>query len=527
MKERFKKIVSVLLCISIMLSLCAIGASADNNAEIRAVSCEDELKNLNFDVPVIFVNGVGGEYYKGLSTETEDDDVQIWGPSSDVILGVVKENIFPLLRYLVFRNYDKITELLGEVAEPLFGEFACDENGVPDPDTGKKSTSDYELHDGVGYENSYSFDYDWRLDMSTVAAQLDEYVNYVMELTGSDKVAFAAMSMGCSVMTTYLYEYYYTDENYYERNHIDSVIFVAGAMNGVGVCEDPFSGNISVDSTSLMRFLAEIMLENKSTRAVYYVLEILYSIGALEPIVKYVNNLTQKLVEHGLHDAVADTMGTIPGFYALMGAQRYEETRDKIFNTAEKKEKYAKIIEVSDYYHECVQADNTKVIQSMLDDGINTAIIAEYGYSFIPITSDNDRMTDGTIATDRESFGATCAELDGTLGESYIQAEECECGKNHVSPDNQIDASTCAFPDITWFGKYMRHSASDRYIAQLANLIIYNDEQITVWDYSEYPQYLINSNNECLVPLTAENAGVILPYEKTTLFGKAFSKIKP
>lgn len=523
MKPYFKRLVSVLLCVSMVFSLCAVGASASNDAEIVTVSCEEKLANLNADVPVIFVSGVGGEYYKGLSTETEEDDVQIWGPQSDVILEIVKENIFEVLKCLIFGDYDELIALLGEIAVPLFGDFSCDENGVPDPDTGRKDTSDYELKSGYGYENSYTFVYDWRLNMSTVAAQLDEYVDYVMEITGSDKVAFAAMSMGNSVMTTYLYEYYYTAENYAERNHIDSVIFIAGAMNGVGVCEDPFSGNITVDSTSLMRFLAEIMLEDDSTKTIYYVLEVLYSLGALEPIVNYVNNLTQELIEHGLHEAVADTIGTIPGFYALMGAERYEETRDYIFSTPEKQAKYAKIIEAGDYYHECVQANNTKVIQSLLDDGINTAIIAEYGYSFIPITSDNNRMTDGTIATDRESFGATCAELDGTLGEGYIQAKECECGKNHVSPDNQIDASTCAFPDITWFGKYLRHTASDKYIAELANLVIYSDEQITVWHFAEYPQYLINLDDECLVPLTAENAGEIMPYEETTFLGKIFA----
>lgn len=526
MKNTFKKLVSVLLCVSMVFSLCAVGVSATDTAEIITVSCKEDLENLNADVPVIFVTGLEGEFYKGLSTETEEDDVQIWGPQGDVILDVVKNNIGKLLLYLIFNNYDAIIDLLGEAAEPIFGDFSCDENGVPDPDTGKKDTSDYEFKGDYGYENAYSFVYDWRCDMLTIAAQLDEYVNYVMELTGSDKVAFAAMSMGNAVMTTYLYEYYYIAENYAERNHIDSVVFIAGGMNGVGTCEDPFSGNINVDSTSLMRMLSEVMLGNESTETVYYLLEVLYSLGMFEPIVNYVDNLTQELIEHGLGDAVADTIGTVPGFYALMGAERYEEARELIFNTPEKKAKYAKIIEVSDYYHDNVQANNTKVIQSLLDDGINTAIIAEYGCTFIPVTSDNDRMSDGTIATDRESFGATCAEVDGTLGEGYVQAKECECGKNHISADNQIDASTCAFPDITWFGKYLRHTSEDKYIAELVNLVIYSEEQITVWNYTEYPQYLVNLDGESLVPLTAENAGEVLPYEETTLFGKFFSKLK-
>lgn len=518
-----KKLVSVLLCISMVFSLCAVGVSA---TEKTAVSCKDDLANLNADVPVIFVTGLEGEYYKGLSTETEDDDVRIWGPDTDVILEVVKENIVSLLWNIIIKDYGKIVEISARAADKIFGDFACDENGVPNPDTGKKDKSTSELKSINGYESSYSFVYDWRLDMRTIAAQLDEYVNYVMNLTGSDKVAFVAMSMGNAVMTTYLYDYYYAAEDYAERNHIDSVIFLAGAMNGVGTCEDPFSGNMSIDSTSILRMMSELMRDNEDTKDIYYAVEILYSLGLLDPITKFADNLTQELLANGFGDAVAGTIGTIPSFYALMSAERYSEARELIFNTPEKKAKYAEVIKDSDYYHDYVQANNVKVIKSLIDDGVNTAIIAEYGCTFIPVTSDNDRMSDGTIATDRESFGATCAEVDGTLGEGYVQAKSCACGKNHVSADNQIDASTCAFPDITWFGKYLRHTAGDEYWADLANLIIYSDEQVTVWDYTEYPQFLVSADGNGLVPLTAENAGEVLPYEETTLMGGFLQKFK-
>lgn len=521
-----KRFISVLLCVSMLLSLCVTGVSAADTAEIITVSCEEDLKNLSRDVPVIFVTGLEGEFYKGLSTETEDDDVRIWGPETDVILDAVMKNIVPLLWNLIIRDYEAVNAVAKKAVDVIFSDFACDNNGVPNPDTGKKNTSEYELIDGEnGYGNSYSFVYDWRCDMVTIAAQLDEYVNCILELTGSDKVAFVAMSMGNAVMTTYLYEYYYTAEDYDERNHIDSVIFLAGAMNGVGTCEDPFSGNMSVDSTSILRMMSELMLGNESTEGIYYFVEILYSLGLLDPITDYVNDLNQKLIENGLNDAVIDTLGTIPGFMALMSPERYEETREFIYDTPEKQAKYAAILEKSDYYHNNVQKNNVKVIQSMLDDGIKAAVIAEYGCTVIPLTSDNDRMSDGTIFTASESFGATCAEVDGTLGEGYVQAKECVCGKNHISADNQIDASTCAFPDITWFAKYLRHSDGDEYFGELIDLVIYSDRQITVWDYAEYPQYLVNLDGGCLVPLTAENAGEIIPYEETTLFGKTRSKL--
>ena len=263
-------------------------------------------------------------------------------------------------------------------------------------------------------------------------------------------------------------------------------------------------------------------MKGTGSEGVYKVLEVLYCFGVLDPVVNYVNNLVKDIFANGFNDAACDSIATIPGFYALMSPERYEETREYIFDTPEKKAKFAKIIEVSDYYHNNVQANSAKVIQSMLDDGINTAIIAEYGYTIIPITSDNDRMSDGTIATDRESFCATCADVDGTLGEGYKQAKDCPCGKSHISADNQIDASTCAFPDITWFGKYLRHTCGEEYIGDLVDLIVYGDEQTTVWTYEEYPQYLINLDGARLVPLTADNAGKVIPYEETTAIKKFF-----
>lgn len=520
-----KKFISVFLCVCMLFLMCATGASATDNADKIAVSCQEDLKNLNRDVPVIFVNGLQGEFYKGLSTETEEDDVRIWGPNTDTILTAVKENVVSLLWNLLIRNYKGVNATAKRAADTIFGDFVCDENGVPNPDTGRKDKSRYELQAVNGYENAYGFVYDWRLDMLTIAAQLDEYVDYVMELTGSDKVAFVAMSMGNAVMTTYLYEYYYIADDYEERNHIDSVIFLAGAMNGVATCEDPFSGNMSVDSTSILRMMSELMRGNEDTEGIYRFVEILYSLGMLDPITNYVNKLNTKLVENGLNDAVITNIALIPGFLALMNPERYEQARNYIFDTPEKQQKYAAIIEKSDYYHNNVQKNNVAVINSLMENGIRTAVIAEYGCTIIPLTSDNNRMSDGTILTASESFGATCAEVDGTLGDGYVQAKSCECGKSHISADNQIDASTCAFPDTTWFAKNLRHSEESKYVGELCDLIIYNDSQMTVWDYTEYPQYLINLDDSGLVPLTAENAGEIVPYEETTILGGFKKKI--
>ncbi len=506
----------------IVLAVCPAFAQVSETA----VSCQEDLAALERDIPVITVNGFGASIYKGLSTPSEEDDIQIWGPQSEVIVQAVALYGPQLAVWLATENYDKAADALCKALVPVFEEIACDENGVPNPDTGIKTVNTVEARDAYGFENRYSFTYDWRLDMHTISAQLDEYVKAIMEVTGSDKVAITAMSMGNCVFTTYLYEEYYSNPDYNtDEGHIDAGMFIAGAMNGVPACGETFSGNISVDSTSLMRFLSEKMIGETVLQAVYYALESMYAVGVLEPVMNYANMLTDVLIDKLIDEGMLKTLATVPGFYAMMAPDEYEACCELMFATEENRAKFAGLIEKNDYYHDNVQANNVAIIQKMLDDGINVGIFAEYGYTMAPVTPENDRLSDTVITTAEESFGATCSEVDGTLGEDYVQAVECPCGLNHVSADLQIDASTCAFPDITWFGKYMNHTDSRDLLKNLVDLIMYGDEQVTIATYTEYPQFLTNTGTE-LIPLTEDNAVQPQPFEQLTLVSRITAFIK-
>ena len=359
--------------------------------------------------------------------------------------------------------------------------------------------------------------------MHTIASQLDDYINRVLEVTGAEEVGLTAFSMGGSVMMTYLYEYYYMADAE-SRNKIHSAIFISGAMNGVSCCEDPFSGNIVFDSTSVMRMLQEMLSTNTNMLWLYNILDIMYSLRMLEPIVSFANNLVANL-DVMTDNALLASIATIPGFYAMMSYERYYEAENFIFDSTEDKEKFSVLIEKNRYYHESVQMNACNIINSLIEDGKNFAVISEYGYSVLPVTSDNQRMSDGTIDTASTSFGATCAEVDRTLGNDYVQAIECTCGGNHISPDKQIDASTCKYPDITWFAKDVKHLSSDRFFADMIDIITYSEDQVTVWTYPDMPQFMINYLDLKLIPMNAANAGTVIPFDETTIFGSFFGKL--
>ncbi len=514
MKKVFKKTISVCLVLALIFSVGVTGVSA------KEKTVQETITTLEMDIPIVEIPGLGEEIYTGLSTETERDDKSIWAISAVDIVSLVLKHFPGLVYSLIASDFKKLDVILTDVLGVVFADAKCDENGVPDPDTGINiAKNNIVPKREYGYRNSYTFHYDWRLDMHTISSQLREFILDVMETTGSDKVGLISFSMGGSVMMTYLYEYYYTADAK-TREHIDSAIFLSGAMNGVGSCEDPFSGNIVFDSESVFRLLHGALTGNPATAWLYNFFDILYRLEALEPLASYLNNTLVANMETMSDHCITASVGTIPGFYALMSSERYYEAEKLNFNTDEDKEKFATLLEKNRYYHESVQANSDNIINSLINDGKNFAVISEYGYPMIPVTSDNARMADGSIATDRTSFGATCAKFDRTLGDGYVQAVECKCGKNHISPDNQIDASTCKYPDVTWFAKNVRHDSGDEYFADMVDLITYSDEQVTVHTFSDMPQFMINHENSCLVPMDSANAGEVIPFHETTIIGK-------
>lgn len=494
MSKGIKRIISLVLVICLIFSLGATGV----NAQTQTV--QQALQTLEKDVPIIEIKGFGDPIFSGVSTETEDDDVDIWTADIDAILGLVKEHLFSLIFSMIFKDTDKLNIILTDVMVTLFGAIACDEGGNPAPDTGMQDKSIAYPQPEYGQRNSYRFHYDWRLDAHTLSTQLREYVQAVMQATGSEKVAFVSFSMGGSILMTYLYEYYYlaTPE---EREHVHSVVFMCGAMNGVACCEDPFAGKLLLESDTLLYALGELMSGDETLAGLHKVLVILDKIGLFDPLINYVNNYIVKNFSALAGNGLIQSMGTLPGFFVMMSYDGYYDAENFIFNTPEKKQKFAGLIEKNRYYHENVQLNSDNIINTLLEDGKNMAVISEYGYSMMPVTSDSTRMSDGTITTAASSFGATCAPLGTAFAEGYAQANNCACGKNHVSPDRMIDASTCKYADITWFAKNLRHDSSDRYFADLIDLVTYSDEQITVWTYEEYPQFMVNYEDEYLVPL--------------------------
>ena len=71
-----------------------------------------------------------------------------------------------------------------------------------------------------------------------------------------------------------------------------------------------------------------------------------------------------------------------------------------------------------------------------------------------------------------------------------------------------IDASTCALPDSTWFLRDWLHCNGSDAIGALYRIMLTTEEQLTVFDMPEYPQFLQNDDaTPSITPVTgAPNA---------------------
>ena len=65
-----------------------------------------------------------------------------------------------------------------------------------------------------------------------------------------------------------------------------------------------------------------------------------------------------------------------------------------------------------------------------------------------------------------------------------------------------IDASTCMLPECTWFVKDMLHSTTHDGHGVFYDKLFASEEQLTVFDMEEYPQFMQNDTiNQTFVPV--------------------------
>lgn len=473
-----KRILSIVLTVTLLFSFCIPTFAASKKCKCGMT-------------PVVYIVGFGDTIYKDLDS---DEPVSIFPPEGDAIAKSVPDLLVAVSSLLV-GNKDGFGKYASKAANIMLGELACNFDGTAPENTGIDPMGKlYDTHKLPAFateddmdEGYFKFRYDWRLSPLDNAELLKEYISQVKKLTGHNKVVLAAHSQGNTVLTSYLH--------LYGNKGIEKIVCLSPAFQGLSLIGSLFKREVSIShkGDALEEYLKGIMgFENAQSQLIVSVVSLINSYGIIDFALNYLQDVLDKELDKVFDECLIDIFGTMPGLWAFVPAEDYEEAKDAMFGNDNK---YAEIIEKTDYYYKNVQKKTADILKKAKSNGVEIIIAAGYNISTIPITEDQASHGDYLIDTEKMSLGATCSTITGTLGDNYKQAKKA-CGHNHISPENTIDASTCAFPEYTWFFSGNGHNDFGDDYCEFIEWAIRYDGQPTVRSSKKYPQFMVESEGD-------------------------------
>lgn len=495
MKNALKKSLSVLLVI-VMLAGIAV--------PVFAADTTQWISQSRSDIPVIRISGDGEKlvdengdkvfHYKDFASILDSGDEEEDGEDSEMLESVANILMPFLIDGLLNDNWDPYYENLQTEISELFENSLLDKDGNPQYGTGlrqeridkmnktRHNDQAWYTSDGVKYyvQDRYWFYYDWRLDPIESAGVFKTFVDDILASTGCEEVGVIASCLGTNVITAYLAVY-----SEHAAQHIRGVAFDGSVVSGAEMLSEAISGKFNIDAAAINRTLKDcgaIGMFNIDG-FINTTIEMLDRTGVLDAVIgKTKDWIYYKLVE-GVTSALAlSTFYTWPNYWACVSSDDYETAKNYVFGPegSEKRTEYAGLIAKLDNYDAVVRQRIPEILTSSVADGINFGAISKYGFQTLPICETNDLVSDQFASVGRSSFGATTGTIYNDLTDDYIASRIEKGFGKYISPDRQIDASTCLFPDSTWFIKGSSHSNWSDWELRLLYDIASSKEKVTI-----------------------------------------------
>lgn len=499
-----KKILSILLAAVLMLSLATPAFAAVNvnasKSQIPIIRISGDGESLYDDQGNELVTGTG--VFSALETEDGDNE-ELYRSIAHVLLPF-------LIDGLIYDQWDGYYDALYEEISELFGNALLDKNGEPLDNSGISESRKKQLerdmntdkYGSKGYYavEDYRFYYDWRLDPTDIADDFNAYINAIRTKTGHDKVGIVASCLGTSIVMAYLAEY--------GSDAVSGIGLDGSVCNGSEILSQTISGKFTVDGDSLTR-----VLEDSNYLGVFDMdefllatVDLLSKSGAIDGITTSVKMTIYDKVAKGVTSALAlSTLCTWPGYWSTVSAEDYDDAMLYVFGEkgSEKRVEYAGLIKKIENYN-VVRGKTDNLLTAAKANGVNIGIVSKYGYQIIPICKSGPELADELVTVEKSSFGATTSKIYDTLPDIYL-AQMTPEERKYVSPDKQVDASTCLFPDSTWFIKGASHAHWTDEEIQILYDVVSADRQLTVED-TEISQFMVYTyEDDTARKMTTEN----------------------
>ncbi len=454
MKKSIKKIFSAVLA-AVICFMVAAPAFAEGTES--TLPC-----------PKVYVHGFMS-YDVYADVDNPDSDLA-WPPEQDNIINAVKKALVPLAICAVDRDLDKLGSSLAPILDELFAPSCLDYNG--EISNGSGIRFEYPAAETITADSSVNFRYDWRLDPFVLASQLNDFINYVLECSGAQQVVLECHSLGGVVTTTYL--------TLYGNEKIKSIVFNSSAVYGETYTGELLKEEIESTPEALKEFLKFCFIGSGYDNTLAVVCEILEDAGLLN----FVLNIAGDLLDGIYNEVILSVMKLFanwPTIWAMVTDEDIDAAMENIFAMYDANGiDYSGLKEKIDNYNTRVRKHRTQTLQNTAES-TNVYVISRYGYSAIPLTPSWDSLGDGVVDAKFSSFGATTALYGDTL--------DIADGA-YVSPDKTVDASTCLFPEQTWFIRDIKHQNMSDCVDELVNTLLYHDGLATVDTFEQYPRFL-------------------------------------
>lgn len=468
-----KKAVSLILCIVMIFALAIPGFAADVTEEL----------------PTIYVIGA----HKNDIYNSKGETIY---PIQDDVGAIIKDALLPCLEKLalgmVVNDFTEYAEEFNAAMSPIYEELILDKNGdvsnssytrfYSEPEKVKGKTSGYAVWD-------CRFWYDWRESPIKTAGELKEHIDAILEATGKSKVQLIGRCYGANVIAAYLELY---------KDHaiecVSDISYYSSSILGIDFMSAIYTGEIYLDDQAVTNLLEyyienENIIEDKTTaELVMALVEVLNSAKALELTGKALTEFVNMFKDDLLPLIIRNSYGGWLSYWAMVTPELYEKSRDYIFNTPELKEEYAGFIAKADEFHYTVQLNAEKTMVELSNKGINFYNFTKYNFPEMPLYEGATAQGDADTSVFRQSFGATASDYGKVLSEQYLSGVSPE-NYRYISPDKKIDASTCLFPDRTWFVKDLHHD----FFGPLQDMSVEIMRYDMTVDNEKYPQFLTHT----------------------------------
>ena len=340
------------------------------------------------------------------------------------------------------------------------------------------------------------------------ARGLNDYIQFVKEQQGAEKVNIVTISLGGTILTAYMELYKntgYTD--------INRIVNVVSCLQGTDVMGDFYLREFKINDPEhpeyetffFNDFLPMVMETNADNKALGYLINIALKIMPKEVVYSLLSGAVDGIVE--------TLMLYCPQFWAMIPTDRYEDVKAKYYDAVWGDPECAELAKKLDDFQTARLnlVDNLKAFSSKNGNLVHNVACydlsyAEQDYNFFGAMRSSDvTNSDGIIDIDSTALGTTYAKA-GTVLPDEILFDDSRI----VSPDGSIDVSTCAYPDTTWFfhGQYHEVGRNDVIISLIGRLI--TGEIKDVDDSADFPQFNGNRNTRNIRRWRLEDAAALI-----------------